>query len=61
MRWVQYGSHFLSPPYQLIGSIRGWEAWKLEGPKYTVLAREIQCLPDAKKFCSEHLAKETGT
>lgn len=60
MKWVQYGSRFLSPPYQLIGSIRGWEAWQQEGKQYTVLTREIQSLRDAKKFCQSHSDKAKG-
>lgn len=60
MKWVQYGSRFLSPPYKCIGSIRGWEVWLLEGKLYTVLTREIQSLRDAKKFCQAHADKAKG-
>jgi hypothetical protein len=57
MIWTQRGHCFLSAPYQVIGSIRGWEAWIQLGGKYEVLAREIPTLPAAKKFCKEHQAK----
>lgn len=60
MKWVPYGSRYLSPPYQLISSIRGWEAWKLEGKQYSVLARELASLTAAKDFCEQHKAKEVA-
>lgn len=53
MKWVTQGSRHLSPPYQILFSIRGHEAWVKDEKRYQVLGRELS-LDQAKEACLKH-------
>ena len=54
MKFEQRGSRFLSGDYQLIHSIRGWQVWRLVGPSYNILERDIPTLAAAKELAESH-------
>lgn len=54
MKWLQRGNRYLSAPYHIHASVRGWEVWLNTKSKYGVLARELPSLIAAKEFCEKH-------
>jgi len=56
MNFVQRGSRFLCDGYQLIPNTMGWQVWKLTGPSYNILERDIPTLTAAKKWAEKHAA-----
>lgn len=54
MAWVQVGSRHLSPPYQCVNGVRGWEAWEKTDKRYSVIKREILTIDQAKAVCELH-------
>lgn len=53
MKWFQRNGRYLSSPYQLISSIRGYEAWIKTAERFVCLGRELS-LDDAKNLCLKH-------
>ena len=54
MNWIRKGSRHLSPPYQILFSVHGYEVWLRDEKKYTVIARRVPYLDAAKQKCLEH-------
>jgi hypothetical protein len=58
MKWISQGNRWLSAPYQIHSTIRGYEVWLNTKQKYGVLAREIPSLAKAQEFAEKHRAKD---
>lgn len=58
MTWVQVGKTWRSGCYQILSSIRGWEAWYYDKQKSGCLGREITTLEKAKAFCESYAARK---
>lgn len=53
MKWIEKQHRHLSAPYQLLSSIRGWEAWIKTDTRFVCLGRELK-LEEAKNLCLKH-------
>jgi hypothetical protein len=54
VKWLTHGNRYLSPPYHLHSTLRGWECWYSTNAKYAILARELPSLKAAKEFAESH-------
>lgn len=57
MKWVYRSHAWFSSPYQVLSSIRGWEAWIYSKKQSGLLGRQLT-LDQAKALCEQHRAKE---
>lgn len=54
MTWKKNGHRYLSPPYQILSSVKGYECWIYSRNQAGCLGREISSLEKAQDLCEKH-------
>ena len=54
MNWTKKGSRHVSPPYQILLSVHGYEVWLRDETEFAVLARRVPYVDEAKHLCLPH-------
>lgn len=54
MNWIKRGHRYLAAPYQILSSIRGYEAWIYSRNQAGCLGRELPSLEKAQALCEQH-------
>ncbi len=53
MKWVQLDTQWISNPYRIFRTVRGWDLW-VYGKQSGVIGREIQSLKLAQDMAEKH-------